>query len=72
MWRYREVMPVESDENVVSLGEGWTPLFDAPALGRAAGVENLLIKDVSLNPTQSFKARGMSAAVSMALELGVK
>jgi len=72
MWRYREVMPVESDENVVSLGEGWTPLFDAPALGRAAGVENLLIKDESLNPTQSFKARGMSAAVSMALELGVK
>jgi threonine synthase len=71
MWRYREVMPVENDANVVSLGEGWTPLLHAERLGADVGIDRLLIKDESLNPTQSFKARGMSAAVSMAKELGV-
>ena len=71
MWRYREVMPVENDANVVSLGEGWTPLLHAERLGADVGIARLLIKDESLNPTQSFKARGMSAAVSMAKELGV-
>lgn len=72
MWRYREVMPVENDANIVSLGEGWTPLVHARRLGAALGMTQLLIKDESLNPTQSFKARGMSAAVSMALELGAR
>jgi threonine synthase len=72
MWRYREVMPVENDANVVSLGEGWTPLLHARRLGESLGMNKLHIKDESLNPTQSFKARGMSAAVSMALELGVR
>src|SRR5512141_2496295 len=72
MWRYREVMPVENDASIVSLGEGWTPLLHAQRLGEALGTEKLYIKDESLNPTQSFKARGMSAAVSMALELGLK
>jgi threonine synthase len=72
MWRYREVMPVENDANIVSLGEGWTPLFQVRRLGEALGMSELYIKDESLNPTQSFKARGMSAAVSMALELGVR
>ena len=71
MWRYREVLPVSSDDNLVTLGEGWTPLLRANRLGQSLGLENLLIKDESLNPTQSFKARGMSAAVSMAKELGV-
>jgi threonine synthase len=71
MWRYREVMPVESDENIVSLGEGWTPLLEVPRLAKRTGLKNLLIKDESVNPTQSFKARGMSAAVSMAKELGI-
>src|SRR5215213_9892601 len=71
MWRYREVLPVRDDENIISLGEGWTPLLEAKRLGASLGFENLLIKDESLNPTQSFKARGMSAAVSMAKELGV-
>jgi threonine synthase len=71
MWRYREVMPVDSDENIVTLGEGWTPLLHAERLGRSMGMSELYIKDESLNPTQSFKARGMSAAVSMAKELGV-
>ena len=72
MWRYREVMPVENDADIVSLGEGWTPLLHARRLGAAVGMTELLIKDESLNPTQSFKARGMSAAVSMALELGAR
>jgi len=72
MWRYREMLPLERDENIVSLGEGWTPLLRATRLGRRVGVPDLFIKDESQNPTQSFKARGMAAAVSMAKELGVK
>jgi len=72
LWRYREVLPVEHDENIVSLGEGWTPLLHAPRLGERVGISELYIKDESLNPTQSFKARGMSAAVSMAKELGAR
>jgi threonine synthase len=71
MWRYREVLPVQHDANIVSLGEGWTPLFHAHRLGESLGMPRLMIKDESLNPTQSFKARGMSAAVSMAKEFGV-
>ena len=71
LWRYREVLPVEREENIVSLGEGWTPLLRAEELGRRLGLRNLYVKDESQNPTQSFKARGMSAAVSMAKELGV-
>jgi len=69
LWRYREVLPVEHEENVVSLGEGWTPLLPAARLGEALGLRRLFIKDESQNPTQSFKARGMAAAVSMAKEL---
>lgn len=73
LWRYREVLPVERKKNIVSLGEGWTPLLKAERLLLALPVKlNLFIKDESANPTQSFKARGMSAAVSMAKELGVK
>jgi threonine synthase len=72
MWRYREVLPIADDANIVSLGEGWTPLHKAKTLGAKLGFKNLWIKDESLNPTQSFKARGMSAAVSMAKELGVR
>jgi threonine synthase len=73
LWRYREVLPVERDENIVSLGEGWTPLVNAPRLAAQLGLKGeLYIKDESQNPTQSFKARGMAAAVSMALELGVR
>jgi threonine synthase len=72
LWRYREVLPVEADENIVSLGEGWTPLLHARALGEQVGFRELYIKDESQNPTQSFKARGMAAAVSMAKELGAK
>jgi threonine synthase len=72
MWRYREVLPVETDEDVVTLGEGWTPLLRTERLGEKLGLRNLYIKDESQNPTQSFKARGMSAAVSMARELGAR
>ena len=71
MWRYREVLPVAKDDNIVCLGEGWTPLLPAPKLAATTGVREILIKDESQNPTQSFKARGMAAAVSMAKELGV-
>ncbi|MFZ0064451.1 MAG: threonine synthase [Pyrinomonadaceae bacterium] len=72
LWRYREVLPVADDANIVSLGEGWTPLLKTERLGERLGLQNLFIKDESQNPTQSFKARGMAAAVSMAKELGAK
>jgi threonine synthase len=72
LWRYREMLPVRREDNIVTLGEGWTPLLPAKTLGASLGVGDLLIKDESLNPTQSFKARGMSVAVSMAKELGAK
>jgi len=72
LWRYREVLPVEDEDNIVSLGEGWTPLLRANRLARRVGVQDLFIKDESQNPTQSFKARGMATAVSMAKELGAK
>src|SRR5256714_8620685 len=72
LWRYREVLPVESDDNVITLGEGFTPLVRASRLGASLGIHRLYIKDEGQNPTQSFKARGMAAAVSMAKELGVK
>ena len=72
LWRYREVLPVENEENIVSLGEGWTPLLPARTLGSKLGLHDLYIKDESQNPTQSFKARGMTTAVSMAKELGAE
>ena len=72
LWRYREVLPVARDENIVSLGEGWTPLLPAANLGAQLGLQSLYIKDEGQNPTQSFKARGMAAAVSMAKELGAR
>ncbi|MEX0762300.1 MAG: threonine synthase [Dehalococcoidia bacterium] len=70
MWRYREVMPVLADEHVITLGEGFTPLLKAERLARRVGMDSLLIKDEGVNPTGSFKARGLSAAVSKARELG--
>jgi threonine synthase len=72
LWRYREVLPVEHDQNVVTLGEGFTPLVPASQLGSQMGLSHLYIKDEGQNPTQSFKARGMAAAVSMAKELGAR
>ena len=72
LWRYREVLPVDDDRNILTLGEGMTPLIKAERLGSQLGMRNLFIKDESLNPTGSFKARGMAVAISMAKELGVK
>ncbi|MBP7474063.1 MAG: threonine synthase [Pyrinomonadaceae bacterium] len=73
LWRYREVLPVVDEANIVSLGEGWTPLFKTDRLAATLAVDlDLYIKDEGQNPTQSFKARGMTAAISMAKELGVK
>jgi len=73
LWRYREVLPVENEENIVCLGEGWTPILKTERLAEKLGVKlNLYIKDESQNPTQSFKSRGMTTAVSMAKELGAE
>jgi threonine synthase len=69
MWRYAEVLP---GDEPVTLGEGMTPILKADRLGAAIGVRNLLIKDEGLNPTGSFKARGLSAAVTRARALGAK
>lgn len=71
MWRYEEVMPVRDAANIVSLGEGFTPLLSVDRLARDIGIDCLLVKDEGGNPTGSFKARGLSAAVSKAGELGV-
>ena len=70
MWRYREMMPLFDGESPVTLGEGFTPLFHARALGSTLGLDRLYIKDESLNPTNSFKARGQSAAITRAKYLG--
>jgi threonine synthase len=72
LWRYEEILPVKNNENRVTLGEGWTPLHYAEWLGQKLGLNQLYIKDESLNPTASFKARGMATAVSMAKELGAR
>jgi threonine synthase len=72
MWRYRELMPLFDDEQPLTLGEGWTPLMHARRLGAQLGLERLFVKDESLNPTNSFKARGLSAAVTRAAHLGAK
>ena len=70
MWRYAPLLPLRDEANLVSLGEGWTPLLETPGLGKRLGAKNLWVKDEGGNPTGSFKARGMTAAVSMAKELG--
>ena len=72
MWRYREVMPVRTAAEIVSLGEGFTPLHSVPRLGQWAGFSKLYIKDEAANPTGSFKARGLAAAVSAAKARGAK
>ncbi len=72
LWRYREMLPVVHTENIVSLGETMTPILAAPRLTRELGCAEILIKDEGRLPTGSFKARGVTMAVSMAKELGVK
>jgi len=72
MWRYQELLPLLPGEQPVTLGEGFTPLVHARRLGARLGLERLYVKDESLNPTQSFKARGQSAAITRARGLGAK
>lgn len=71
MWRYAPVLPPAS-ASIVTLGEGWTPLIRTCRLGARIGAEHLWVKDEGLNPTASFKARGLSCAISMCKELGIK
>jgi threonine synthase len=71
MWRYQAVLPLRDGETPISLGEGATPMHELPALAREVGVARLWVKDEGLNPTASFKARGMSAAVTRAAALKV-
>jgi len=70
MWRYAPALPVTKETSIISLGEGMTPLLPARRTGERIGANDLLIKDEGLNPTGSFKARGLSCAVSMCVELG--
>jgi threonine synthase len=72
MWRWHELLPVVNEENIVSLGEGDAPLLPVPNLGRELGLSTLYVKEESNNPTGSFKARGLAAAISKAKELGVQ
>lgn len=71
MWRYFEVLPVKDEKNIVSLGEGMTPLHRLNILASHVNLSSLLMKDESVNPTGSFKARGISAAISKAKEFGI-
>lgn len=71
MWRYRELLPVENEQSIVTLGEGMTPLLACTRLGSQLGVQDLWIKDESQLPTGSFKARGVATAVSMASYFGI-
>jgi threonine synthase len=70
LWRYAEVLPVRDPVHRITLGEGFTPLLDVPALAARLGVRRLWLKDEGQNPTASFKARGLAVAVSRARELG--
>ncbi|NBI30013.1 threonine synthase [Chengkuizengella marina] len=72
LWRYRELLPVKSEENIVSLGEGMTPLIPLKNLGEKVGIPNLLLKDEGTIPSGCFKARGAAVGISKAKELGVK
>jgi threonine synthase len=71
LWRYAEVLPLRDPGFTLQLGEGWTPLIDAPRLAAQIGVGRVWIKDESQNPTASFKARGLAVALSRARELGI-
>ena len=71
LWRYQELLPVENSDHIVTLGEGFTPLVPLKELGNRFGFTRLWMKDDSQIPTGSFKARGLSVAVSKAVELGI-
>jgi threonine synthase len=71
MWRWYELLPVVDQDNIISLGEGDTPLLHLNRLGKDLGLPNIFLKEEALNPTGSFKARGISSAISKAKELGI-
>jgi threonine synthase len=71
LWRYHELLPVQNEENVVTLGEGMTPMLAMNTIGEAMGIENLFMKDEGLVPSGAFKARGAAVGVSKAKEVGV-
>ncbi len=71
MWRYAQLLPLWEDANRISLGEGWTPIHSLEKLANLLSLNKLLLKDESVNPTGSFKARGLSVAISKAKELGI-
>ncbi len=71
MWRYAELLPVEDEKNIVSLGEGWTQIHHLQTTAAQLGIHSVLLKDEATNPTGSFKARGLSVAISKAKELGI-
>jgi len=71
MWRYAPVLP-PAPESVTSLGEGWTPLVRTRRLGARVGAESVWVKDEGINPTASYKARGLACAISMCVELGIR
>jgi threonine synthase len=72
MWRYAPVLPVQDRAFIISLGEGWTPLLSVPKTSRRLGIPHLFVKDDGINPTGSFKARGLSCAISRCAELGIR
>jgi len=72
MWRYSELLPVKQESNIVTLGEGYTNILPLPKSGRKVGFNHLFMKDDGLIPTGTFKARGMSSAISKCVELGVR
>lgn len=71
LWRYQSLLPVFNKENIVSLGEGFTPFYGLNKLASNIGIEKILVKDEGINPTGSFKARGLSVAISKMVELGI-
>jgi threonine synthase len=72
LWRYMELLPVKREENIVSLGEGMTPLLPLPRLGAKINIPGLYIKDEGIIPTGTFKARGAAVGASRAKELGIQ
>lgn len=71
IWKYRDLLPVEDPANIITLGEGGSPLLPVPKLGERIGIKNLYLKDEGINPTGTFKARGASVGASKAKELGI-
>src|SRR4051794_11078354 len=72
MWRYAPLLPVADERHMVSMGEGWTPLFRTRRLADRIGAKDLWVKDEGVNPTGSFKARGLACAISMCSQLGIR